>query len=390
VNENAPFSVSGKVNPLAGELIVDIAVAVTNTDLTAFTPYMEKYAGYPLNKGKFSMAVHYDVKKNVLKAENAFMIDLLTLGQRVENDTATKLPVKLAIALLKDRHGRIDLDVPLSGRIDDPQFKIGPIIGKVIVNILIKAATSPFALLGAAFGGGEELSFVEFEPGRAALPEAEAKKLDTLAKALYERPSLNLEIAGAIDRVADRHALARTKLEQQFKVELAKSGAAAPTAGTSQIDPAEYERFISKLFLQMAATNQALLAPPDATETNAPPVRTGQRPIRSAAPGKGAEQLAAIGERAGGVAAGTASGSRAAAKAIAEGELTPSMMETRLAGVIPVGEGELRELLSQRARTVESYLLKTEKVSAERLFIAAPKPTGSLTNGNSRVNLSLN
>ena len=204
VGAASPFSISGKVNPLAKEPQLDLGVAFTNTDLTAFSTYLEKYAGHPLNKGKLSMGLHYDINQKQLKAENKFLIDHFTLGPRNDNTNATHLPVKLAVALLKDRNGQINLDIPLSGRTDDPQFRIAPLVFKVVVNLIVKAATSPFSLLGALVGGGEELSFVQFEPGRADIPDAEAQKLEKLVKALYERPAVNLEIAGSFDPEKDR------------------------------------------------------------------------------------------------------------------------------------------------------------------------------------------
>src|ERR1039458_5733498 len=130
---------------------------------------MERYAGHPLNKGKLTMGLHYGIKQKQLKAENKFLIDHFTLGPRNDSTNATHLPVKLAVALLKDRKGQINLDIPLSGKTDDPQFAIAPLIFKVILNVIVKAATSPFSLLGALVGGGEELSFVEFEAARAEL-----------------------------------------------------------------------------------------------------------------------------------------------------------------------------------------------------------------------------
>jgi hypothetical protein len=122
------------------------------------------------------MGLHYDINQKQLKAENKFLIDHFTLGPHNESTNATHLPVKLAVALLKDRNGRIDLDIPLTGRTDDPQFKIAPLVFKVVVNLIVKAATSPFSLLGALVGGGEELSFVDFQPGRADIPDTEAQK----------------------------------------------------------------------------------------------------------------------------------------------------------------------------------------------------------------------
>ncbi len=167
VDAASPFSVSGQVNPLARDLQLDLAVAFTNTDLTAFTTYLEKYAGHPLNKGKLTMELHYDIHQKQLKAANKFLLEHFTLGPRNDSTNATHLPVKLAVALLKDRNGQIDLDIPLTGRTDDPQFKIAPLVFKVVLNLIVKAATSPFSLLGALVGGGEELSFVDFPAGRA-------------------------------------------------------------------------------------------------------------------------------------------------------------------------------------------------------------------------------
>ena len=242
VDAASPFSISGKVNPLAKDLQLDLAVAFTNTDLTAFTTYLEKYAGHPLNKGKLTMGLHYDINQKQLKAENKFLIDHFTLGPRNDSTNATHLPVKLAVALLKDRNGQINLDIPLSGRTDDPQFKIAPLVFKVVLNLIVKAATSPFSLLGALVGGGEELSFVEFQPGRADIPDAEAQKLDKLVKALYERPAVSLEIAGSFDPEQDRAALARLKLEQHLKIlrlkELTDAGKTAPSLAALQLEPA--------------------------------------------------------------------------------------------------------------------------------------------------------
>ena len=164
VDARAPFSVTGKLNPLATNMFVDIAVAFTNTELTPFSPYSEKYVGRPLEKGKLAFAVHYLIDNKALKAENGFYVDQFTLGPKNNSPDATKLPVKLAIALLKDRNGLISLDIPLTGRLDDPKFRVGPVIWQVVKNLLEKAATSPFSLLGALVGGGEEFEFRRLRP----------------------------------------------------------------------------------------------------------------------------------------------------------------------------------------------------------------------------------
>ena len=190
VNESAPFSISGKINPLARELLVDLVISNRNTELTAFTPYMENFGGYPLQKGKLTVGLKYQIQQQALEARNIVFIDQLTLGQRNNSPDATKLPVKLGVALLKDRNGRIEFDVPVKGRLDDPKFAVGPIIWHVVENLLVKAATSPFTLLGALVGGGEELSFVEFAPGQSTIAQAEMAKVEKLGKATFRAASV--------------------------------------------------------------------------------------------------------------------------------------------------------------------------------------------------------
>jgi hypothetical protein len=166
VDQFSPYSISGSIDPLAKELSLDLAVVFKNLDLTSMTPYMERYGGYPLNKGKLLLQLKYNVARRKLVASNKVVIADLTLGARTSSTNATHLPVKLGVALLKDRQGKIDLDIPLSGNLDDPDFRFLPLIQKVVANLLGKAATSPFTLLGKALGGGagDELSSVDFAP----------------------------------------------------------------------------------------------------------------------------------------------------------------------------------------------------------------------------------
>ena len=413
VDSASPFSISGKVNPLAKDLHLDLAIAFTNTDLTAFTTYMERYAGHPLNKGKLTMGLHYDINQKQLKAENKFLIDHFTLGPRNDSTNATHLPVKLAVALLKDRKGQINLDIPLSGRTDDPQFAIAPLIFKVILNLMVKATTSPFSLLGALVGGGEELSFVEFQPGRAEIPEAEAQKLDKLVKALYERPAVSLEIAGSFDPDQDRAALAGLKLEQQAKVlrlkELADAGQAVPSIESLQLEPAERERLLKQIYTQLG-TNETLVlqAPAMATETNA----AASASPRTLAAGQGSQAPAAsvsartarasqtMSEVKGATALMTATAKSSGTRTTSSLEtqpppppegapLTLDQIEAKLRSAIQVSVDEQRDLIKRRAQTVQSYILKTGQVATERLFIVAPKSAGPSGKGERRVNLSL-
>ena len=165
IDDEAPVEISGRLNPLAPTLFLDIEGHTKGVDLPRMTPYSAKYAGYPIVKGKLSMDVKYKVEAQKLQASNHLFIDQLTFGDKVESPTATKLPVLLAVSLLKNTRGEIDINLPISGSLDDPKFSVGGIIVQVIVNLLAKVVTAPFALLAAAFGGGEELGYVEFAPG---------------------------------------------------------------------------------------------------------------------------------------------------------------------------------------------------------------------------------
>ena len=210
----APVEVTGRIHPFAQELSLDIAAKASDVDLPPLTPYSSKYAGYGIEKGKLTFDVHYKVENRKLSADNRIVLDQLTFGPRVESPTATKLPVLLAVALLKDRRGVIDIRLPISGSLDDPEFSVGGLIIQVIVNLIGKAATAPFALLAAAFGGGEELSRLVRARQRGAGEDAQ-KRIETLGKALADRPALKLDIAGRADPAADREALRHAAVDDR-------------------------------------------------------------------------------------------------------------------------------------------------------------------------------
>jgi len=234
VDHSAPVEVSGRIHPFAKELSLDVAAKARDIDLPPLTPYSVKYAGYGIEKGKLTFDVHYRLENRKLAAENRLVVDQLTFNrEHVDSPTATKLPVLLAVSLLKDARGVIDINLPISGSLDDPQFSVGGLIIRVIVNLLTKAVTAPFALLGAAFGHGEELSIVPFEPGSSALDAEARKRVETLAKALGDRPALKLDIGGRADGHADREALRRAAVETAMKREKMKSLAASGDAPAS-------------------------------------------------------------------------------------------------------------------------------------------------------------
>ena len=217
VDNDAPLLISGSINPLASPIFLDITGSTNGLELTRLTPYATKYAGYPIEKGKLSMQVSYHVENQNLKAENSVTLDQLTFGEHVDGPNVTKLPVMLAVALLRDNQGRIAINLPITGSLNDPQFSVGGIIFKVFVNIITKAVTSPFALLGSMFGGSEQLAYVEFNPGLAILPPGAGEKLDNLAKALNNRSGLKLDIIGRVDPPSDSDGVRKNVLETKLR-----------------------------------------------------------------------------------------------------------------------------------------------------------------------------
>ena len=229
----ALLDIKGQINPTAKPLALDIRAKATDLELAPFSPYAGKYAGYAIERGKLSVDVSYKIDAaGNLDAKNQVTLNQLTFGDKIESASATKLPVLLAVALLKDRNGVIDINLPVSGSLDNPQFSVFGIVLKVIGNLLVKAFTSPFALLGG--GGGEDLSLVGFKPGTATATEEGRATLGKVAKALSEKPSLKMTVTGAADPASEREAFVQTLLEQRLlaerKRELVRAGAAPEAA----------------------------------------------------------------------------------------------------------------------------------------------------------------
>lgn len=392
----SPFAISGRANLFSKEPFLDLVATNANTQLTPLTGYMEKYAGHPLNKGRLSTSLRYRIEGMELKAENKIQIDQLVLGPRNNSPEATKLPVKLGVALLKDSEGRIEIDVPVGGRLDDPEFKLGPIVLKVIVNLIIKATTSPFKLLGALVGGGgDELSFVEFLPGTTNLVDGESGKLTKLAAALAKRPALNLEIEGTIDPNFDRHALAKQKLRDQLKArrlqELMAKRRMPASAETFQLEPEELARLLRAAFVEQFGTNIA-----EIVQTNLARFAATNRLASTAASGSPAKPKRSLLQRVTGVFGGIAGHRTSAEKELSKedrealGLATPELMEELLVENLTVTDEEFRQLMAARARCVHEWFLQSGQVAAERLFLIAPKAVDAAYGGGSRVNLSLN
>ncbi|BDU68426.1 hypothetical protein GETHOR_05270 [Geothrix oryzae] len=210
----APITITGHAMPLRSDLDTDVTLKIQGADLTDFTPYTGKYLGYTVQKGKLDVDARLRIDHRNLKADNAVKLDQFYLGEKVQSPDATGLPVKLGLAILRDRKGVIAFDLPIEGNLDDPDVKYGKLVWKAVFNLLGKIATSPFTLIGKLFGSDAgDLSSLAFAPGSSALEAAATPKLQALAKALHERPELRLEAEGAADPDQDGAALRKASLE---------------------------------------------------------------------------------------------------------------------------------------------------------------------------------
>jgi hypothetical protein len=342
IDRYAPVEIAGELNLLSASLFTDLRVKFEGVELTSVTPYSGRFAGYRIEKGKLSVDVRYLVENRKLNAEQRFIVDQLTLGERVDSPDAVKLPLRLAVALLKDRNGVIDLGLPVSGSLDDPKFRVGPIVWKAFVNLLAGVATSPFKLLGGLFGGGEEVNLIDFAAGSATLDAAASEKLASLTKALHERPQLALEIPATWSPDADAAVLGASQLEGRLQ-NLAQSRKAGAEALT---DPAQ--RFELLLALYRADKAGAVLPP-------------------------GAQALQEV----------RAKDREPIALAAANDEL-----ESALRPGIDVLEGQLQSLAQQRARAIQDALLSSGQVEPARVFMlaAGARPAEA---GKVRITLSL-
>jgi hypothetical protein len=323
VDKTAPLKISGKIDTMGKELYLEITASAKGIDMPTFSPYSGKYIGYAIEKGKLSVDIHYRVEKGELSAENNVFLDQLTLGEKVESPDALDIPVKLALALLKNQRGEINVHLPVSGSLNDPQFSIGAVIVKVILNLLTKAATAPFTLLSSLLGHGEELSEIGFLPGQAQItPEAE-KRLQALSKALTERPALKLEITGTADPEHDPEALKRMLLERKVKVQkllesLEKGVESSSLVEDVELKPEEYEKYLT-----LAYKEEKFAKPKNVVGL------TKSLPVAE--------------------------------------------MEQLMLANINAGDSEMRDLAERRAVAARDWLIEQGGVSAERVFMLEPK-----------------
>jgi hypothetical protein len=380
VDNVGPLEITGTINPFSGTQTNDVKISVKDVDLTPTSPYAGEFAGYRIARGKLNLDLEYEIIGKKLSAKNVITLDQFTFGEKVDSPNATHLPVRLAVAIMKDREGKIVLDVPVDGSLDDPQLRIGKVVTRAIVNILEKVATSPFSLLGALFGGGgEELSYQDFAPGSAELSPDSMKKLDSLVKGLYERPALQLEISGSIDPASDRDGLQRVALEKQLRtrkwLSLGKSDRAKTTPGQIVLTPDERTSLVKKFFNEAQSGGKitpALIA----ANTNLS-AAVAQLIARKAYNKKGAELLIKAAQTG-------APNSSVTAAVATQSKLAPPAdpMETLVSATIPISDSDLETLAADRAKAVRAYILQTGKVEDARLFLTQSQTGGVRPDGS--------
>jgi hypothetical protein len=254
VERTAPLDITGQIDPLSQPIGLAIHATARSIELAPLSSYSGRYVGYKIDKGKLSVEVDYKIRQGQLEATNHIFLDQLTFGEKVDSKDALSIPVTLAVALLRNSRGEIDINLPISGSLNDPQFSIGGIIWQVLGNLLTKAITAPFALLGSLFGGGEDLSEISFPAGQSLLTPAITSRLEALTKALTERPGLTLEITGTADRATDKAGFSQARLDRKMRglkqAELAGKGQSAGSLEEVSLTPEETARYLAKVYKQ--------------------------------------------------------------------------------------------------------------------------------------------
>lgn len=262
VDRYSPAHIFGEANLLSADLYTNITMSFKDIDLTIANPYSGHFMGYKIDKGKLSVDVTYLVEARKLDAKQHVVVEQLELGDKVESPDAMHLPIKLAVSLLKDKDGVIDLDLPMTGSLDDPRFRIGPVIWKVFVNLIVKAVTAPFALLGHLFGGGEHMNIVEFPAGSSELDKPSKDQLAAIAKALKERPNLKLDVPIVYSATLDRPRLAAARLHDELAARVGgtRQGKRRPESATQEAlaDPEKHFHLLVEQYKESLGKDTAL------------------------------------------------------------------------------------------------------------------------------------
>lgn len=268
VGENSPAQIDGKLRPFAFDSRSDLQLRFGNVPLPIFNPYSGRFAGYQIERGELTTNVSYRLRKGALEAHHRLRIDQLTWGEATDSKEKAPLPVKLATALLRDRQGVIDLDLPVQGSLNDPAFQVWPIVWQVLKNVVVKAATAPFDVLASLFAGADEARVIDFEPGDARLSPSAERALASLTKALAERPALHIDVPLDTIVEADRRALAeskfRARVQKLIRVEMRVKGDQVPAL--ESLEASDKVDVLSALYHELTGNDPDLPEAPEAPE----------------------------------------------------------------------------------------------------------------------------
>ena len=331
VDQFAPVTIAGELQPFAFDRYTDMTLKFENISLPVFNPYSGRFAGYNIAKGKLTTELDYLIQDRKLDAKHKVRIDQLEWGEKSATQAEATLPVKFATSLLRDRNGVIELDLPVTGTLDDPKFRIGPVIWQIIKNVLTKVVTAPFAMFGSMFKGAEQAQFVDFAPGEAELSPASAEALKSLAAGLNERPAIKLDIPvvplAELDRPAVEQRTWTLALEEAWRK---SNGAAAdaPVPDYATLDEAQRTKLLAALIEQRSGAAPVVPEPPAAAE----------------------------------------GATREEARALAlKAEL--DYLEQAARALVVVDETEFGRLAEQRGRAIQSALLTDTKLEPTRVFL---------------------
>jgi hypothetical protein len=339
INKFSPVEIKGTTKPLAYDNQTDIKMAFRNIELPVFNPYSGRFAGYAIAKGKLTTELHYKIDNRKLAADHHVILNQLTWGEATDSKEKVSLPIRLATSLLKDKNGVIDLNLPVTGTLDDPKFRIGPIVWQVIKNIIVKVVTAPFSFIGSLFAGADDAQFVDFAPGSALLVDSAQKSLPILAKALTERQGVNLDIPAGTLAELDKAALSEQQFQTALSAVLGKKGKVPPAYAS--LEPKQQIAALEELYkLQFGKK-------PDIPKAEATPVPDQTKEVADASWKE-----------------------KRAAKKSAEVE----WLEAQLKPKFQASDAELVALGKARGEAVQAALLSSGELDPARVFLATNVP----------------
>jgi hypothetical protein len=369
LNGGAPIAVKGQITPFDVGSFTDLKAELRNADLAAIGPYVSKYVGYRLAQGSLTVDARMKSSQRRINSNVSLTVQHLEFGEPTNSPEATRVPLTLALALLRDPSGKIALTLPVQGSLEDPDFRVGPLVGHALENILVKIATSPFAFIASRFGGGykgEELGYEEFQPGGVLLESANEKKLQLVARQMRDAPDLRMQIEGGYDAKADLEVLRQEELDRRVRLAIwkweSRLNPSMPPPEEMVLAPEAVNQVLADMYRQLHT--QPKPAPGRKAKAPTPPLWSLSRWFKRSEPKPSA-----------------GAGPAMAAPPIPVPP--PDRLRREVLDSIVIDDAILRQLATSRADIVREYLVTRGDVPRERIGLAAPSPAGA------RVNLRL-